>query len=402
MSAIKELSSQKYWCLLNEGKTFSLLSSPVKVLKIFHNKVCDLQNNNETIQDGLSFLESYLEEKKCGPFRDGEGLWVVHSFYEAGYRWNKLENPFPDSPIAIILEFEKKSSFDPGALTSSKVSIDWTLPNKDEYHKAFAKGLEHLKRGDCYQYNLTYPFHGKVREASLEGLIGALWAKPEQRGEFASFTMIENDFYLSNSPECLFEWDSNGVLESRPIKGTIHLDGLEESEAWKLLQHSEKNESELFMITDLLRNDMNRIDRAVVEVIEKKALLKVPGLIHSYSHLRVQLSQDISLLTVMRSLFPGGSITGAPKIRVMEVLRDLEGDPRGLYCGSTISRRGDKLVGSINIRTAVGNLSEGLMTYHAGGGITFESDGDAEYQEMVDKFLSVSNLLTSSEKRTYQ
>jgi hypothetical protein len=96
MSAIKELSSQKYWCLLNEGKSFSLLTSPVKALKIFNNKVFDLHNNIEIIQDGLAFLESYLEEKKCGPFCDGEDLWVVHSFYEAGHSWNKLENPFPD------------------------------------------------------------------------------------------------------------------------------------------------------------------------------------------------------------------------------------------------------------------------------------------------------------------
>lgn len=400
MSAISSLSNQKIWSLLHGENEFSLLSSPHKVLKIYSDKILNLLTNIETSDDGLSYLENYLAKKKCDSF--GDNLWVVHTFYELGYAWNKLKNPYPDQPIAIILEFDKKESINPQDLHSSAFTIDWSLPEREEYFKAFSIGLDHLKRGDCYQYNLTFPFFGKMKNASAINLISSLWSLPERCGEFASFSLIEDDFYFSNSPECLFEWDSSGTLESRPIKGTIYSKEGDDEKAWDLLRNCKKNESELFMITDLLRNDMNRIDKAVVEVVEKKAPLKVPGLIHSYSHLRVNLSHEISLLDIMKSLFPGGSITGAPKIRVMEIIHDLEKSPRGFYCGSTLSRKGDKIVGSINIRSGVGNISEGQITYQAGGGITFESEVDAEYQEMLDKFSSVSNLLTSNKKLTYQ
>lgn len=147
------------------------------------------------------------------------------------------------------------------------------------------------------------------------------------------------------------------------------------------------------MITDLLRNDLNRLDRPQARVLKKRAALEVPGLLHQYSLLSVKLTKKVSLLHALQCLFPGGSVTGAPKKRVMQIIQDVEHGKRGVYCGSTLLCYGDRKVASINIRTAEIDLSERLWRYGAGGGITLGSNPVHEFQEMEAKVASFLTLI---------
>ena len=120
-----------------------------------------------------------------------------------------------------------------------------------------------------------------------------------------------------------------------PIKGSVKIKG-DVKKAWKKLKESMKDKGELNMITDLLRNDLSRIEKPISKVRKKYVPLLVPGIIHQYSIIDVDLSYKITLLKIIKSLFPGGSITGAPKRRVYQILGSLEKNRRGFYCGSTI------------------------------------------------------------------
>ncbi len=407
MSEINSLPSSPFWSLVHRRGNFALLTHPKRVIKVYSHKVVDLLSNQEIICDGLCYLEDLLDQNHF------EGLikedkWLIHLFYEVGHYWNKTEKKekprfHPDQVLAVVVDYQEETPFDPALLSDEELEVSWEKPSFKDYQRAFESGKEYLRRGDCYQYNLTFPFKGKLLQGGLSSLVKRLWSRSKSVGEFAHLTVLGPEYYITNTPECLFEWKKKGEhstsLESRPIKGTLLLekgDSLEVKEKWQLLDESEKNESELYMITDLIRNDLNRIEKPIVKIVEKKAPLVVHGLIHSYSHLRVELAKETSFLKIVKSLFPGGSITGAPKIRVMEIIDDLETTPRGFYCGSTLMAYDHSLIGTINIRAAKGDLSQGSLTYHAGGGITWESDLTDEYQEMDNKFLSFNSLLTLS------
>ncbi len=195
--------------------------------------------------------------------------------------------------------------------------------------------------------------------------------------------------FLSNSPECLFQYEKNHII-TMPIKGTLKR-GEDWKKSWKEMLASAKEESELLMITDLLKNDLNRLDQPTAEVKKLRAPLLVPGLLHQYSLISLKLKNKVSLAQTIFALFPGGSITGAPKKRVMEIIQDVERYQRGIYCGSTILCYGPKKVANINIRTATLNVSERIWRYAAGGGITLLSKNSDEFKEMESK---VSSFLT--------
>ena len=150
------------------------------------------------------------------------------------------------------------------------------------------------------------------------------------------------------------------------------------------------------MIIDLLRNDLNSINLPICQVVRKKALLVVPGLLHQMGVIKVKLPPVIALGKLVRCLFPGGSITGAPKKRTVQILRAIEAGPRGIYTGSTMLLRNGQIDCSINIRTAKINLKESSLSYGSGGGITLQSNCDAEFQEMQIKVESFLNTFFKS------
>ena len=148
------------------------------------------------------------------------------------------------------------------------------------------------------------------------------------------------------------------------------------------------------MITDLLRNDLSRIELPKAYVSEKKIFKKVPGLIHQCSKINIELSAKVTLWKVIEKIFPGGSITGAPKVRAMKLIHHLEKRDRGFYCGSTMIFFGPMKSASINIRAGVFDFNNHSLLYQAGGGITLESNADDEFSEMTYKCESFIDTLT--------
>ncbi len=274
-------------------------------------------------------------------------------------------------------------------------------PTKKEYEHAFNKGQQHLLNGDCYQFNLTFPFYYSFnKEASISDFLGNLWGNKTKRAAYAHATYIPlwDKLYLSNSPECLFQGRRhlNGThLWSMPIKGSlIDKSPNEFARKWEELVACKKNEAELFMITDLLRNDLSRIEKPTSRVVSKKLPLRVPGILHQYSLIDVILSSKVSFTDLLYALFPGGSITGAPKKSVMKILANIELEKRGFYCGSTIIWDQDIFASSINIRSAVVDFKKLECRYNAGGGITLRSELEGEFNEMHLKVSSFMNLLS--------
>lgn len=313
---------------------------------------------------------------------------ILHLSYEAGFLFNKAKKCLKDNDwLALDLHYEIVEFLAP--LQKKNIHLkNISTPSVEEYEDAFDKGYEYLRRGDSYQFNLTFPFKYSY-EGDFTDVAACLYRKKENQGQYAHGTYIPSMSWgiLSNSPECLFNQTDN-FIETKPIKGTIK----DEPGAWKKLSSSKKDQAELFMITDLLRNDLNRIEPlAKIKMI--KAPLKVPGLLHQYSHITLETEKKIPVSQVTRSLFPGGSITGAPKIRTIDLLHEIEGRSRGAYCGSTYFFDDEQVRASINIRTAEVKTDSKEIYYGAGGGITILSEKTLEYREMLAKVDSFTLLL---------
>lgn len=317
---------------------------------------------------------------------------VYHFYYELGLVLQDLGHFVHDEqPLAIEIEYEEKRLRKAKSKLQKLPLKSLERPTWSEYKEAFSHIQEELHQGNCYQVNLTYPFDFETDEVLNPEEIADFFFSRNGLGAYAHLTYLGDEMILSNTPECLFHYENNKLL-TMPIKGTRKRTKNWKKD-WEELLKDEKEESELLMITDLLRNDLNRLDQPQARVIKKRAPLFVPGLIHQCSILSVKLAKDVSLLKTLMSLFPGGSVTGAPKKRVMEIIQNVERSPRGIYCGSTLLCFGQKKIASINIRTASLSIFDKLWRYGAGGGITLLSKPVFEFQEMEAKLASFLTLL---------
>ena len=357
----------------------------------------DLISGKEEIFDGQQLLNQWDDQE----LQDSKK--VFHLFYELGYLIEGIESKtyHKHNPIlAIEIHYSKSEDLKTPEKFSPTRLYEYYRELYGVYRASFNSGYDALMRGDCYQFNLTYPFrYESDSKLKFESLCSFLFSNKERTGAYAHLTYLPTfkKIYLSNSPECLFQGKMEEdylKLWTMPIKGTIQCSDLEVGEKWKELKRSVKDQAELFMITDLLRNDMTRIEQSPSKVVKKKLPLKVPGLLHQYSLIEVNLSKAITLKKVLQGLFPGGSITGAPKKRVMSILDVLESEPRGFYCGSTVILDEDIIAASINIRSGEYDLPSKMLKIHAGGGITLESDCDHEFLEMQAKRDSFLSLFT--------
>lgn len=358
-----------------------LFSKPSKAFLYGKSWKLDLLSGEKTSISTEEFLSSIFETEEK-PNR------ILTLSYEAGYLFNKAPELILETAwLALDITYEKETLTVP--LRFHRLSLEEiSKPSFEEYKEAFDKGYESLLSGDSYQFNLTFPFKYKF-EGDFLNLCSNLFRNPAHQGEYAHATYCPSLEWgiLSNSPECLFNQREN-TLETKPIKGTIK----DTKGAWIKMFESEKDKAELFMITDLLRNDLNKIFPAA-KVLKLRVPLKVPGLLHQYSHIELKTDQKIKLETTIKALFPGGSITGAPKIRTMKILNSLEKRERGAYCGSTLFFSRDELRASINIRTAEVSTASNTLTYGAGGGITLLSEAVSEFDEMLSKVDSFTLVL---------
>lgn len=267
-------------------------------------------------------------------------------------------------------------------------------PSLDEYGIAFAKIKEYIASGDCYQVNLAQCF-----EAPFTGDPWTLYRtfRAASPAPYSAYFSNPHCRILSASPECFLERQGNRV-QTRPIKGTRprSSDPAEDARLARSLAESPKDRAENLMIVDLLRNDLGKVCATGTIRVEKLFEIEhFASVHHMVSTISGQLDASHDALSLLKSAFPGGSITGAPKIRAMEIIEELEPFRRGPYCGA-MARIGfdGNMDSSIMIRTLAASANK--IRLWAGGGIVADSERDAEYQEIRHKANVLLSLMEST------
>jgi para-aminobenzoate synthetase component 1 len=253
------------------------------------------------------------------------------------------------------------------------------------YLDAVARVREYIVAGDIFQANLSQRFQCALAEPPFD-----LYRRLRRRNPapFAAYLGFAGLSILSASPERFLRLESqHRLVETRPIKGTRPrgLGPMHDAALGRALAESAKDRAENVMIVDLLRNDLSRVCRpGTIRVPELFALEHHPTVHHLVSTVLGELAPGASAADLIRATFPGGSITGAPKVRAMEIIAELEPTQRGVYCGSIgyISATG-AMDTSIVIRTYL--ALRGQVYFQAGGGIVADSDVELEYRETLDK-----------------
>ncbi len=319
-------------------------------------------------------------------------LWAIVQDHQLKQTWlvaqpscspavlSKVKDCIARAPCPIPHTFKLRSPF----------SKQWQI---DEYEKAFFTIQDYIRDGDCYQVNLAQRFSTDCDGSSW----AAYQAVREQlHSPFSAYLDLGDMQVLSFSPERFLKVQ-NGWVETKPIKGTrprSH-NSHEDQNLKRQLESSLKDRAENLMIVDLLRNDLGRCCVPGSVSVEKLfAIESFTNVHHMVSTIRGKLSPEESALSLLQACFPGGSITGAPKIRAMEIIEELEPCRRGFYCGSIICLSADgRLDSNITIRTV---LRHGENIYcWGGGGIVSDSQCSMEYQESIDKIQPILSVLES-------
>jgi len=254
----------------------------------------------------------------------------------------------------------------------------------EQYKAAFDQVQRYIQAGDCYQINLTQRFRAPCQGDPWHAYQALRKVCPTP---FSGYQQLaDGSALLSFSPE-RFIRVSQGQVETRPIKGTRprSADPIEDARNAQELRHSPKDRSENLMIVDLLRNDLGRTcEIGSVKVPELFSLESYPNVHHLVSSITGQLARDKDALDLIGDSFPGGSITGAPKIRAMQIIDELEPNRRALYCGSLlyVDVRGE-MDSSIAIRSLL--VKDGQVSCWGGGAVVADSNWQAEYEESIAK-----------------
>jgi len=353
---------------LGERYTFT---QPIKELK-----TRDLSE----VADLLAQVESYQEQ----------GYYVVgYVSYEAAPAFEeKLAVHKAPLLAEYLLYFTVHDRVETSPIPLTYEEVD--LPSKwregtsaEDYEKAIAQIHHHLRQGDTYQVNYTVQL-----KQDLSANPFAIYNRMvvEQEAGYNAYVEHDEMAVISMSPELFFE-QNDRELTTRPMKGTTKR-GLTDDEdlkeaAW--LEQDPKNRSENMMIVDLLRNDMNRISEVGSEHVERLCQVEQYSTVWQMtSTIKSQLREDVDLVAIFRSLFPCGSITGAPKIATMEIIKNLEPQPRGVYCGTIgLLLPNGRRIFNVAIRTI--QLHQEKAIYGVGGGITWDSTWESEYREVHQK-----------------
>jgi para-aminobenzoate synthetase component I len=263
---------------------------------------------------------------------------------------------------------------------------------RESYLAAVQRVRDYIFAGDIFQANLSQRFEAATTEPAW-----SFYTRLRRRNAapFAAFLDFPEVTVVSASPERFLRVDAHGHVETRPIKGTRPRGVGPEHDAalGQALAESAKDRAENLMIVDLMRNDLSRVCKPhSVRVSELFSLEHYATVHHLVSTVVGELSPGTDAIDLLRAAFPGGSITGAPKLRAMEVIAELEPSRRGVYCGSIgyWSVTGE-LDTSIAIRTAV--VQDGRVYFSAGGGIVADSDPQQEYMETLDKARAMIDAL---------
>ncbi len=311
--------------------------------------------------------------------------------YELGYCLEpKLSGKLPENRTGPLLQFGVFKSCSSAAPTDMLYSAEppkltmtpaWRF---EQYKARFDRVQTYLQAGDAYQINLTFPM-----SADYAGRAQALYAgfRHRQKGRYGGIISLgDGPEIISLSPELFFRKEGQHI-SMRPMKGTRPRAGDPQKDAAILtdMKADIKSRAENLMIVDLLRNDLSRISQVgSVDVPELFALETYPTLHQMTSRVSATLSDETGLEDILKALFPCGSVTGAPKIRAMEIINELEDTPRNAYCGAMgyIDPDGGACF-NVAIRTL--SLARGRITYPVGSGLVLDSGAQDEYDECILK-----------------
>jgi para-aminobenzoate synthetase component I len=372
-------------------------------------------------QPALEFLRQNLDENKTEmiaglpPFQGG---WAGYISYEFGKRLEahskipEFDAPCPNLILhrydtvmgfdhlqqrawifgtdeAEIAQFEKLMKCKPQALGSSIIEGWKSNFSRPQYEKAVADTVEYILAGDIFQANLTQCFSSDI-PSGFDAFALFRKLRDKNPSTFAAYLDYGDVKIASSSPERLIKSDGM-MVEARPIKGTRKRDADPSRDAELIveLQSSRKDRAENVMIVDLLRNDISRIAKpGSVKVPVLCGLESYANVHHLVSVVEGQLREGLTQVDLLKAVYPGGSITGAPKIRAMEIIAELERQARGVYCGS-IGYLGFNGACDFNIAIRTALFANGKAHVQGGGGITARSQPAAEYEESLTKIARI-------------
>lgn len=303
-------------------------------------------------------------------------LWYVDYRGDAKQHWEVTSRLFSTAP----------------AISSFALTSDWQANmDKASYSQKFDQVQSYLRSGDCYQINLAQRFTASYSGDEWQAY---LTLRSKNAAPFSAFLRLPQGAVLSLSPERFLQLKA-GQVETKPIKGTRprFADAQLDQQSADELQAAPKDRAENVMIVDLLRNDLGK--HCVPGTVKVPALFAIesfPAVHHLVSTITGTLSPNADACDLLRGAFPGGSITGAPKVRAMQIIAELEPNSRSVYCGAIgyINSSGD-MDTNIAIRTLV--MAQGKAFCWAGGGIVADSEVTAEYEETFHKVNKILPLL---------
>lgn len=344
----------------------------------------------QTVEEVIPALHK-LEECRAS------GKWLAgYLSYEAGFAFEDKLIPLApvgrETPLVCMGVFDAPCEDDDRRLAAAENGLSGavlTEPraawDEETYAERFAVLHDHLRKGDCFQGNLTMPIEARWTGDARSLFWSLIERQPVRYGALAE---LGGPAIVSRSPELFFSVDEDGWIETHPMKGTAARGASPaEDDAIKAgMLADEKTLAENRMIVDLLRNDISRITEAGTLSVPRLFDIETYPTVHQMvSHVRAKLLPDAGLPEIMRALFPCGSITGAPKLSAMSILQRLEAAPRDVYCGAIgWCDPAGPMRFSVAIRT-ISLFSGGRAVFNVGGGIVFDSVAQAEYEECLLK-----------------
>ncbi len=351
------------------------------VRQIFTDAIKELKTKDiKEVKHLLAEVEAYQNQ---GYYAVGYVSYEAAPAFET--KFEVIDGPLM-SEYLLYFTIHESVQTEPIPLTYKPITLPKTwqeLTSAEEYRAAIEHIHHHIRQGDTYQVNYTVQLQQNIT-ADPFAIYNRLVV--EQNAHYNAFIQHDDVSIISVSPELFFKKDGDG-LTTRPMKGTTNRGLTTETDLKQAqwLAQDQKNRSENMMIVDLLRNDMNRISKIGSENVKSLCLVEQYSTIWQMtSTIETQLLPNSSLGDIFQALFPCGSITGAPKIATMAIIKDVEKQARGVYCGAIgILLPNGPTIFNVAIRTL--QMQGNKAIYGVGGGITWDSKWEAEYEETKQK-----------------
>lgn len=403
--------------LKNKLSKFSYIFFNIKRRIFVKDRELNIDGEKKKEKDIFKTIRDIFEEEKLKKTEENREFFTSGAFalfsYDCGKYFEKLPDisyddlDLPDIymafPQEIIVKDEinnifyycgnkieiwKEGNIEEVKITYSEIekgneNIFKKNMDREQFYSIVEKAKKYIKEGDIFQVNLSQRFSAEFERKNGLELYKIL--RKINPSPFASYINIQDFSIISQSPERLISLDNNRIAQSRPIAGTRRFKEKNKDEMQKELLLSEKERAEHIMLVDLERNDIGKVAKfGTVSADEFMIIEKYSHVMHIVSNVRGELRDTVDWLELIMAMFPGGTITGAPKIRSMEIIEELEPTKRGFYTGSLgfLDFNG-KMDINIIIRSFI--LKNENAYFQTGAGIVYDSIPEREYYETINK-----------------